>query len=242
MKRLLFICFFAAALCPLFAFTDSFASYAKNPTYNALIKAVKDDEDPSRVTPLYERYLASNPGDAAEVRIEYQMVRYFTDRKDKSSARKHLSIGTQKLASLSSGFARDYAESEIVSADYYVNKKMKVGMRSSDLTKALYANYPDEVSVALQEANRILYTPPIAGGSPRKALVLFQEVENSDIVLQDLDRFSLLAGIGIAQKERDENAEALIYLRKALSVFKGDKALIEAIDEIENPPRPRDDD
>lgn len=229
MRRILLIMMLIATLLmPLAAFTDSFASTAADPAYMALIDAVKDAEDEETVTALYDQYIASDITMTERSRIEYHMARYFKDMDNEDKARHHVELEKAYLAEIpeeEGELQRRVAEMEAVSADYYVNGGLGKGMESSSLTKELYKDYPDEYYVALQEAFRLVYTPPIAGGSPSKALRLFNAIEEEAEGLGKLDRFSLLAGKGIALAERGEYDESEEYLDEAESIYHGDPAI-----------------
>lgn len=227
-RTLLTMMLIATLLMPLSAFTDSFASTAADPAYMALIDAVKDAEDEETVTALYDQYIASDITMTERSRIEYHMARYFKDMDNEDKARHHVELEQAYLAEIpeeEGELQRRVAEMEAVSADYYVNGGLGKGMESSSLTKELYKDYPDEYYVALQEAFRLVYTPPIAGGSPSKALRLFNAIEKEADGLSKLDRFSLLAGKGIALAERGEYDESEEYLDEAESIYHGDPAI-----------------
>lgn len=227
-RTLLTILLMTALLMTLAAFTDSFASTAADPAFMALIDAIKNAEDEAAVTDLYEQYIATDITMTERSRIEYHMARYFKDMGAEEKARHHVDLEKAYLDQIpeeEGELQRRVAEMEAVSADYYVNGGLGKGMESSSLTKELYKDYPDEYYVALQEAFRLVYTPPIAGGSPAKALRIFSAIEEESEGMSKLDRFSLLAGKGIALAERDEYDESEKYLDEAESIYGGDPAI-----------------
>ena len=227
-RTIVIIAMLSALLLPLAAFTDSFASTAENPAYIALIDAVKNAEDEETVEALYDRYIATDLTMTERSRIEYHMARYFKDMDKEEKARHHVELEKAYLAEIpeeEGELQRRVAEMEAISADYYVNGGLGKGMDSSSLTKQLYKDYPEEYYVALQEAFRLVYTPAIAGGSPSKALRIFNAIEKEIDGMGKLDRFSLLAGKGIALAERDEYDKSEEYLDEAESIYTGDPAI-----------------
>ena len=213
------------ALC---AYTDSFASASSRPEYIALIDAVKNGESEETVDALYKAYTALDISMTERTRIEYHMSRYFKDIGDDEEAKRHVELGKQFLAGIGEDegeLMRRVAEADIVSADYYVNGGISKGMESSDLMKKLYADYPDEYYIALQEAFRLLYTPAIAGGSAKKALSIFNDIEKEIDGLSKLDLFSFYSGKGMALSQRDEYDESDRYLDKAEDIYSGDPAI-----------------
>ena len=50
--------------------------------------------------------------------------------------------------------------------------------------------------------------------------------------MQEIDRFTLYAGLGMAAKERNKESEAIDYLNTAINIFSGDNVLISALDEL----------
>lgn len=224
---------FIAAVSPLFAFTDSFYDNWEKEDYKALIRAIKDNESEETVMSLYTAYTAGEDDPVDLTRIEYQMVRYLMDNENKAKAEEHFAFCQQHYAEITEeGVRKDVAELEMISADYYIYGKMGTGMDSSSKTKKLYKAYPDEITVVLQEANRLLYSPHIAGGSPKRSLALFETLLPMEAQLQEIDRFSLFAGLGLAAAERNRDAEAVDYLTTAINIFSGDKVLIDALDEL----------
>ena len=213
------------ALC---AYTDSFASASSRPEYIALIDAVKNGESEETVDALYKAYTALDISMTERTRIEYHISRYFKDMGNDEEAKRHVELGKEYLEAIGEDEGELFyrvAQADTVSADYYVNGGMGKGMESSDLMKALYKDYPDEYYIALQEAFRLLYTPPIAGGSAKKALTILNGIEKEMDGLSKLDLFSFFSGKGMALSERDEYDESDRYLDKAEDIYTGDPAI-----------------
>lgn len=235
MKKKIYVILLLALLSisPLFAFTDSFASKKNDTLYYDLIKNIKDNNPEEMTLASYEAFIAKEKNPVYITRMEYQMVRYYVDSGEVSKAEEHLSKCQASYAEITeTGVRKDIAELETVTAEYYIYEKMSTGMQTSNLTKQLYKNYPEEISVICYEANRYLYTPHIAGGSAKKALALFETLLPIEDKLQTLDRFILFSGLGIASKERGQKADALKYLNTAIGIYSGDADLLKAIDDL----------
>ena len=209
----------------VFAFTDSFNYLKDNESYNTLLKAIKDSDGLTEVQTYYDIFVEANPKPVDLARMQYHLVRYYVDTDNKGLAQKHLDLGYEITSSLTDTLAHDLAYTEMVSADYYLTGKTGTGMESSSLTKALYKQFPDEVAVFLLEANRTLYSPHIAGGSPKRAIEYFHRLENSGLNLLPVDQFSLDAGLGVGYSKRNKDTEAKAYLLKAVNLFSGDNSL-----------------
>lgn len=229
MRRLAAIILTAAVFAAgIYAYTDSFAATSSNLAYSALIDAVKNGQDEETVTGLYQEYMDESLTMTEMARIEYHLARYFKDMGNEAEAKRHVELGKEFLAGIGEDegeLMRRVAEADIVSADYYVNGGISKGMESSDLMKKLYADYPDEYYIALQEAFRLLYTPAIAGGSAKKALSIFNDIEKEIDGLSKLDLFSFYSGKGMALSQRDEYDESDRYLDKAEDIYTGDPAI-----------------
>ncbi len=217
----------------LFSFTDSFSDNRDNESYNLLISAVKNDAEPGEVASLYTLYTQAETDPVDLCRMEYSMVRYYMDRGMKDEAVKHYELCEKHFNAIEeSGVRKDIAEIEKISAHYYIHKDMGSGMDSSSLTKKLYKAYPDEINAILLEANRLLYSPHIAGGSPKRGLKLFETLLPEEANLQTIDRFALFAGLGCASEKRNKDEDARRYLETAISIYSGDKLLQETLDSL----------
>lgn len=238
MKRraLLTILVILIPISGLLAYQDSFSYLWDDETYTALISALKNDRDEDEVLPLYEAFMASDAAQSDKSRIEYHMVRYYADRGDEEEAEAHLENEKRLLDGIpesESALARDLAELDKISADYYIGGKLSVGLDSSNKTKQLYKAYPDEYYVALTEAFRLLNTPGIAGGSSKKALELFEEIYLEEDGMNPLDRFSLFSGLGMASYERKLYELSKDYFERAMEIYKADPAMLEYLEKLE---------
>lgn len=234
MKRVLTsIIILIVTMSSLFAWTDSFNDNRYKQDYILLVKAIKDNEEEGTVVPLYDMYMEGEEDPIDVTIMEYYMVRYFKDRGEDEKAEAHLSLAREAYSKITEeGVRKDIAEIDLASADYYLTGSLSAGMSTSSLTKDLYKNYPEEISALLLEANRLTYSPHIGGGSPRRGLALFEQLLPVESQLQDINRFDLFAGLGIASQKRGQKENAIKYLETAISIYSGDASLSRALDEL----------
>lgn len=234
MKKLLLSLLIALlVLSPLAAWTDSFNDNRAKQDYKLLIKAVKDADAEGVVMPLYESYLEGEEDPVDVAIMEYHMVRYWKDRGNDEQAKVHLEKAQDAYNEITEeGVRKAIAHVDVVSADYYITGSLSAGLESSNLTKQLYKDYPEEIGAVLLEANRLTYAPHIGGGSPKRGLALFETLLPVKDQLQDINRFDLLAGLGIASQKRGQDENAIRYLEEAISIYSGDESLSRALDSL----------
>ena len=217
-----------------FAYTDNFNSTNTNPEYLDLISTLKNNESEKVVLEKYNKYIA-NPEhtDVEKARIEVPVSRYYKDRNNKEKAREHVALMREKIDSIDKSSITDFEakvlEAECVSANYYVDKKMSEGFKSSDLTKDIVAAYPDDVFTILTDSWRLIYTPGIAGGSPKKAIRTVEALlKNYEKELTIPDKYSAYAALAIAHHMRDEYEKADKYFEKAFTIYTGEADVVES--------------
>lgn len=229
MKRILLTTVFSVLLiCSVFAYTDSFKSMTEDNDFIALMDIVKNGKSTKEAEAAYEIYTSKEISDVDRSRVEYHMVRYYVDMGMEDEALKHLEKEREAYASIpgtASDLERRTAEADLVAAEYYITGKMGTGMDSSKLTKNLYKDYPEEFYSAIQEAFRLLYTPPIAGGSSKKALKLINDVEANVQGISKLDNYSMLVAKAMALSKAGEYDESDDYLDRAVSIYTFDNAI-----------------
>ena len=230
MKRfLLFITSILLITTTLAAYTDSFHEMNSNEGYLELLSVIKNGGESADAEKAYDAYISSGIDDISASRAEYHMVRYYVDIGSDEMAKKHLekekAYYDSALSSGATELEKRVAEADYVSAEYYLTGKMGTGMESSKLMKNLYKDYPDEFYVAIQEAFRLLYTPPIAGGNTKKALRIINDVEADMEGISKLDYYSLLVAKAMALSKTDEFEESDKYLDKAQSIYTFDRAV-----------------
>jgi len=219
------------ALSCAFAFTDSFEKNRGNKEYYALIDALKDQKDEGAVSSLYDSYISTEKDPLDKARIEYHMVRFYKDRKMKDEAKIHFERFKEGLgASNETGYRREIAEIELRSSEYYLTGSLSAGMETSSRTKELYKNHPDEITAILLEANRLVYSPMIGGGSPKKGQKLFETLKSEEKNLQKLYLFDMYSGIGVALEKRNRHDDAIEYLKKASAIYSGDPTIKEILE------------
>lgn len=226
------ICIFTA-----FAYTDNFYSTSTNPEYLDLISKLKNNEKEKVVVEAYNNFI-SNPEhtDVEKARIEVPVSRYYRDNKNKTKAREHVALMRSKIDAIDKSAITDFEakvlEAEYVSANYYVDKKMSEGMKSSDLTKELVAAYPDDVFSILTDSWRLIYTPGIAGGSPKKAIRAVEALlKNYEKELTIPDKYSAYAALAVAHHMRDDYEKADKYFEKAFKIYNGEADIVESYED-----------
>ena len=219
-----------ALVMPLFAYTDTFKSTSEDPEYVALITALKNGEDESTVLSVYNEYLDSGITPVERCRVEYHMARYYKDKNDKNEGKAHIEMMKKLYDELPEGttaFERLVCETELTSAEYYVTRKLSVGMDNSDLAKQLYKEYPEDVFSVMNEAWRLIYTPGIAGGSTKKAIALLDDLTKGHPELTYIDSYSILCAYAIAYNARGEYKKANEYFEKAFEYFVAEADVVE---------------
>lgn len=220
--------------CSLFAYTDSFNYLAQDYDYVLLLDSIKENDDYEDFASLYEKVFSSL-SDTDKVRLEYHMIRYFTDRNEKEKASEHLLIQEDYFSLLENDGSLSYrlAELDYYSSRYYVDKKISDGLKTNNLTKELYKDYPEENIVALTEAFRLLNAPMIAGGSKKKAYSLFYDIYTNLSEVSKTDLFSLLSGLGMSAYENKEYALSKAYFNASETIYPADNAMMEYIENLE---------
>lgn len=223
-KTFALLLFVLLATTSLFAYTDNFYSTSTDPEYVALISAIKNGQPESVILDAYNTYLSGDKTDVEKARIENHMARYYRDIKKKDEARNHIELMRAKIDAIDretiSDFESKVLEVEYYSAKYYVDKKMADGMKNSELTKELYEKYPDDVFSILTDCWRLIYTPGIAGGSPKKALrILDSFYDDYGSELCDLDIYSVYCAMAVAHNMRKDYEDADKYFNMAFKYY-----------------------
>jgi len=232
----LMLLLFAVFLSTAAAYTDSFAATNSNPLFNELITALKNEEKEDIVLPLYDKYISSSITNVERSRIEYHMARYYKDTKQKDKAKTHVELEADymnKIEDTATDLEKLVAEVDYTSARYYVTRELSIGMENSNLSKKLYAEYPNEFYAALTECWRLIYTPAIAGGSYRKAVKLLLDIEKNKEGISYLEEAGLYSALGYASYMRDEYNDAERYLNKAKTFYKKDPLVLETMKEVQ---------
>ena len=234
-KTLIAFLLFFTAVSAVSAYTDSYFYLWETEEYPALIKSIKNNEDEQTVLKDYEAFMNAGFSAADKSRMEYNMVRYYMDNGNNSESEKHLTLEKNfysEIGTTEGDMQKRIAELDMLSAEYYVEKKLNKGLGSSNLTKELYKQYPDEYYIALTEAFRLLNTPHIAGGSPKRALELFEKIEKESSGMNDLDRYSLYSGLGMSSYERKKYSNSRKYFDMACKIYKSDVAMDEYLEDL----------
>lgn len=229
-KKLIILTILLSFGFSLFAYTDSFSEMQSSPEFLALLDVIKNGGESEDAEKAYEAFINSTANPVYLSRVEYHMVRYYMDIENKAKAEIHLEKQLYELQNIpdsASEIEKLAADVDATSSEYYVTHKLGVGMDNNKLVKEMYKKFPDEFYAAIQEGFRLLYAPPIAGGSARKALKIFNDVEENQEGISYLDHYSMLVGKGMALSETGKYDESDEYLDQAESIFSFDKAIIE---------------
>lgn len=236
MKKILMILMLVfTAASASWAYQDSYAYLWDDDAYPELISCLKNNEDEQVVLSAYGEFMDEDFSEADKSRVEYHMVRYYMDNGNKEEAEKHLEREKAFFDAIPENedpMKRDIAELDMLSAEYYVDKKLGKGLGSSNMTKKLYKEHPEEYYIAITEAFRLLNTPHIAGGSPKRALELFEKIKAEEEGLNDLDRYSLYSGLGMSSYERKKYDDSRRYFDIATGIYASDKAMDEYLDDL----------
>ena len=220
----------AAAVLPLAAFTDSYADMVSDPLYLGFYGSIKNGLPEEEIEAAYHLFIDSEASPEEKARVEYQMVRYYMEHGNKEKGQEHLDNVEMQLALIPADVPaarRDIAEADKVAGIYYVHGGISNGLANSNAIKELYSKYPDEISVALSEAFRYLFTPPIAGGSSKKAMRILREINPS--ILSPPDLFSYYVAMAMVLSDQGEFEESDEYVDKALEIYSTDSSLDQVI-------------
>lgn len=237
MKKLLFALIISiAAISPIFAYTDTFYSTSTDPDYVYLISAIKNNLPEDTVLGAYNKYINGGKTPVEVARVEYHIAKYFKDNKQKKTAESHIELMRQLIDAIPvesiSDFEKRILEIEYHSAKYHVDKKLSEGMENSKLTKEVYELYPDDVLSILLNSWRLVYTPAIAGGSPKKGIRAVNDLlKNYKDKMADLDIYSAYSCLAIGYNMRDDYQNADKYFKEAFKYFDKEADMVEAYNE-----------
>lgn len=219
----------------LFAYKDSFNDYNDNSDWKSLFEAIKEDRGKTEVESLYNKYVSSDISNIEKARCEYNYIRYLVDSGEIDEAKKHLQIEKEIVENLeeSDDFFAKYSKVEYSSSQYYVSKELFHGLESSNKTKELYKEYPDEISVIILNAWRLIYTPQIAGGSNKNAIKILLPLLDSLDIISTEDRYSLYGALATAYYNRRDYVTAKEYLNLTLEIFSGEKTILELKEKLD---------
>ncbi len=215
---------------PLFAYQDTFKASSTRPSYVKVISAIKNGDSEANVLKAYNDYINDGISPVERCRIEYHLARYYKDNSNKDKAKEHISLMGKlfnALPSNTSEFEKLVCNCEYTSADFYVTRDLSVGLKNSNIAKELYKKYPDEVFSNMNEAWRLIYTPAIAGGSPRKAIQLLDKLTKAYAKnLTMLDEYSIDCAYAIAYNAREDYENADTYFKKAFKFFPNETEIV----------------
>ncbi len=106
-------------------------------------------------------------------------------------------------------------------------------MENSNLTKKIYSEYPDEVSIVITNAWRLIYTPQIAGGSNKNAIKILLPLLDEIEKISEEDLYSIYGALATAYYNRKDYVAAKEYLAEALDIFSGEKTILELKEKLD---------
>ncbi len=231
MRRIIATLITAAVLVSAaYSYTDSFSGMQSDPLFIELLDVIKNGGSAEDAEKAYMDYVLAEDDPVALSRVEYHMVRYYMDKGMKEEAEEHLAMEKERLNAIPDSaeeVEKLAAQVDATSSEYYVTGKLGAGMENNKLVKKMYKKFPDEFYAAIQEGFRLIYAPPIAGGSPKKALRIFSDVENNQDGISYLDHYSMLIGKAMALSGTGSYDESDSYLDEAERIFIFDKAIAE---------------
>lgn len=173
-----------------------------------------------------QRFLASDAAPEEKIRAEYQVIRYYMERGNREKGQEHLERLEGFLGLIpedAPAVRRDIAEGDRMAAVYYVHGGIGNGLANSGKIRELYGKYPEEISVVLNEAFRYLYTPPIAGGSSKKAMRILREINPETLSVPDLFSYYVAMAMVLSDQEDFDGSDE--YVAKALGFYTADPGL-----------------
>ena len=107
---------------------------------------------------------------------------------------------------------------------YLLDSSMSRGMGFSKKVDKAWDAHPEDLHVALLKGAKYQSAPGIVGGSKKKGIALFHEIEENtrDMEMAVWDRFSLYQGLAISEDQMKNGEKALEYAEKAYEIYRAD--------------------
>ncbi|MFA6688469.1 MAG: hypothetical protein WCS18_03185 [Sphaerochaetaceae bacterium] len=218
------------------------------PSFVSFVAEVKNALPVETVEASYELLLEKLPGSEltgqqqalTQAKANTMLSRYYTETKPKRTAdakrllkEASLLLDTASEQELHEPVALTL-EADIDSIWYLISSlNVSKGISSTKLTDRAWDLFPEEISVQLMKANRLLYAPPIGGGDTKQALQLFLELmEQARGQMAPWDLFSMYSGIGMACRKLGLDDRAIQYLETARQLYYGDRNIDDALAEL----------
>lgn len=235
MKKVFVLFFVFITLLPLFSYTDSFSKYNEKDEWKAFIRAIKENRDKEKVDRLYSLYISSNLTDVEISRAEYNYIRYLVDNKEEDEAKLHLKKQEEAIKRIEG--KNDYLSSlsrlDYISSSYYITKNISKGIENSNLTKELYKNWKDEITIVITNAWRLIYTPQIAGGSNKNAITILLPLLEEKEIISEENLYSIYGALSTAYYNRKDYEKSKTYLKLALEIYSGEPTILELKEKLD---------
>lgn len=107
---------------------------------------------------------------------------------------------------------------------YLLDSSMSRGLGFSKKVDKAWDAHPEDLHVALLKGAKYQSAPGIVGGSKKKGIALFHEIEENtrDMEMAEWDRFSLYQGLAISEDQMKNGEAALDYAEKAYAIYTAD--------------------
>lgn len=260
MKRILVAALFAAALVPtVFAassedaiqYVDSFSFMAANEQYAALYEAINGCMSANEVESRYEALKASLGTTAQDwmilMKASLNCVHYHLEVSPKKNAKR-----AKELISYANDIYKALEKANVderllmplhfclLSLDYLAHPlSIAKGLESVAVIDKAYESYPTELAIANLYAARRLNAPAIGGGNATEAFEIYTSIlsciapPQTDVPkVSKWELFDAYAGIAKCYAKQKDNEKALLYYEKALALYPGNEAVLDAIKDI----------
>ncbi len=241
----LLLAFLPMTLFAATSMTDQWAFLNHYTPFVHFVADVKNAEPVDKVDQSYQAVLDSLPAsDLQEVnqlmmhsKANTILARYYTEirpkrNNDAKNLLKEANAILEKATALGVPESMALTQEADIDSIWYLISSMNIskGLNSTKLTDKAWELYPEEITVKVMMANRLLYAPAIGGGDTKRALMMFLELmETAQGQMAPWDMFSVYSGIGMACKKLGMDERAIQYLEVATQLYTGDSQIDEAL-------------
>lgn len=244
----LLLIFFPMTIFAASVMTDQWSFLNNYAPFVDFVADVKNAEPVDKVDQGYEAFVDSLPASGlskanqlmAHSKANTTLARYYTEirpkrNNDAKRLLKEANTLLEEAAALGIPESMALTQEADIDSIWYLISSMNIskGLNSTKLTDKAWERYPEEITVKVLMANRLLYAPAIGGGDTKKALMMFLELmETAQGQMSPWDMFSVYSGIGMACKKLGMNERAIQYLEVATQLYTGDSQIDEALAEL----------
>lgn len=247
---MLLLIFLPTTLFAATTMTDKWAFLNHHAPFVQFVADVKNAEPVDKVDQSYRTLIDSlSSSGLSEVnqlmlrsKANTTLARYYTEirpkrNNDAKSLLKEANTFLEEAAALGVPESMALTQEADIDSIWYLISSMNIskGLNSTKLTDKAWERYPEEITVKVMMANRLLYAPAIGGGDTKKALTIFLELMETaqQGLMAPWDMFSVYSGIGMACKKLGMDERAIQYLEVATQLYTGDSQIDEALAELQ---------